>query len=85
MNVLVKPRITHLITPFDIARKTCNPLPEGGQVNPVSDYFLMSWTNTLKESKNEWDWLCANVGRLASEHGVEPEDLVLCKSSFPSS
>ncbi|KAG8920146.1 hypothetical protein FRC01_000901 [Tulasnella sp. 417] len=60
-----------------VFRTVCSPLGKGERVNPELDFFLLSWSNRLKESEAEWDWFRANAKNLASEHDVLPEDLVL--------
>lgn len=72
------PRL-HADTVLTSRRATCNPLSGGKHVHRSLDFFILSWSNRLKEAEAERDWLCANATRLASIHSVSPEDLVLCE------
>ncbi|KAG9021636.1 hypothetical protein FS837_007119, partial [Tulasnella sp. UAMH 9824] len=60
-----------------VHRAVCSPLKEGEHVNPSTDFFLLSWSNRLKDVQAEQDWLSANATRLAAIHSVSPEDLIL--------
>lgn len=60
-----------------VYRATCPPLRNGEVIKPSLDFFILSWSNTLKDSEAEWDWLTANASNLAATHGVSAEDLVL--------